>query len=158
MEVFMENLVLHTLEKDEISTAMKLVWEVFEKFELPDYTNEGIREFQNYITLPNILSLWKQNKLEIWGAFFENNMVGTIATNPTNHISLLFVHSQHHRKGIAKALFNLVKKNCSANHFQEITVNSSPYAVEIYHKLGFTDTNKEQTINGIRFTPMTCKI
>jgi len=35
-----------------------------------------------------------------------------------------------------------------------MTVNSSPYAVPIYHKLGFKDTGSEQVVNGLRFTPM----
>jgi predicted GNAT family N-acyltransferase len=37
---------------------------------------------------------------------------------------------------------------------QTITVNSSPYGVPFYHALGFEDSDKEQTVNGIRFTPM----
>ena len=36
----------------------------------------------------------------------------------------------------------------------EFTVNSSPYAVKIYEHLGFVPTDNEQTVNGIRFTPM----
>ncbi|WP_168733762.1 GNAT family N-acetyltransferase [Metabacillus sediminilitoris] len=36
----------------------------------------------------------------------------------------------------------------------KLTVNSSPYALGIYHRLGFVESDKEQTINGIRFTPM----
>ena len=35
-----------------------------------------------------------------------------------------------------------------------ITVNSSPYAVEVYRHLGFTPTGGEQNIDGLRFTPM----
>ncbi|MEW6034400.1 MAG: GNAT family N-acetyltransferase [Chloroflexota bacterium] len=35
-----------------------------------------------------------------------------------------------------------------------IDVHSSPYAVEIYEKLGFTCTGIEQEINGIGFAPM----
>ncbi len=34
------------------------------------------------------------------------------------------------------------------------TVNSSPYAVEIYRRLGFAPTDHEQITNGIRYTPM----
>ena len=34
------------------------------------------------------------------------------------------------------------------------TVNSSPYAVPVYHKLGFIDMDSEQLSDGIRFTPM----
>ncbi|WP_094603611.1 GNAT family N-acetyltransferase [Sporomusa silvacetica] len=37
---------------------------------------------------------------------------------------------------------------------KEITVNSSPYAVLIYEKMGFVRTDVEQEINGIRFIPM----
>lgn len=35
-----------------------------------------------------------------------------------------------------------------------MTVNSSPYAVPVYEKLGFHATGSEQTVNGLRFTPM----
>lgn len=35
-----------------------------------------------------------------------------------------------------------------------ITVNSSPYAVPVYHKLGFIDTDTEQLSDGIRYIPM----
>lgn len=34
------------------------------------------------------------------------------------------------------------------------TVHSSPYAVEVCHRLGFLDTDVDRTVNGIRFTPM----
>ena len=37
---------------------------------------------------------------------------------------------------------------------QEFTVNSSPYAVEVYRHLGFEEMDQEQTVNGIRFIPM----
>ena len=36
----------------------------------------------------------------------------------------------------------------------EITVNSSPYAVLIYERLGFVVQNEEMVKNGIRFIPM----
>ena len=32
--------------------------------------------------------------------------------------------------------------------------NSSPYAVPVYHKLGFVDTDTEQLSDGMRYTPM----
>ena len=37
---------------------------------------------------------------------------------------------------------------------ETITVHSSPYAVEIYHQLGFTAADGEKTEHGIRYTPM----
>ncbi len=42
----------------------------------------------------------------------------------------------------------------SQNTTGKITVNSYPYAVSVYHRLGFKDTDKEQVTNGLRYTPM----
>ena len=50
-------------------------------------------------------------------------------------------------------LFERMKQDHEAKEF---TVNSSPYAVPIYRKLGFCDTDKEQTADGLVFTPMKC--
>ena len=38
-----------------------------------------------------------------------------------------------------------------------ITLNSSPYGLPFYKALGFTSKDSEQTVNGIRFTPMEYK-
>lgn len=48
-------------------------------------------------------------------------------------------------------LFEEMKKDFEKQVF---TVNSSPYAVKIYEHLGFRATDSEQTVNGLRFTPM----
>ena len=65
------------------------------------------------------------------------------------------VKKDYHRRGIARRLFQTVEEICkSQNNISKITVNSSPYAIEVYHRLGFVDTDKELTVNGIRFTPM----
>ena len=61
-----------------------------------------------------------------------------------------------HRQGIARALFSAVRDFCRTDPaVSRITVNSSPYAVEIYRRLGFTATDAERVTDGIRFTPMT---
>ena len=38
------------------------------------------------------------------------------------------------------------------------TVNSSPYAKEVYEHLGFECTDELQCINGLKFYPMTMKV
>jgi len=69
------------------------------------------------------------------------------------------VNTQCHRRGIARKLFETVinYKSIAGEH-TAVTVNSSPYAVEIYRRLGFEPTDTEQTVNGIRFIPMKCAI
>ena len=82
-------------------------------------------------------------------------MKGIIATNNNRkHICCFFVKAQYHRQGIGKSLWEYLLNN-SEN--EEFTVNSSPYAVPVYHKLGFVDTDSEQLTDGIRYTPMKFK-
>ena len=35
-----------------------------------------------------------------------------------------------------------------------ITVNASPYGIPFYHKLGFSDIDREQVVGGMTITPM----
>ncbi|MBR0413100.1 MAG: GNAT family N-acetyltransferase [Eubacterium sp.] len=133
---------IRELNKEEIAPALDLVWKVFLEYEAPDYSQEGVDEFYKSIHNSNYLSM-----LTFYGAF-SDSLVGVIATrNEGKHIALFFVDGRYQGQGIGRALFNAVKTDI-------MTVNSSPYAVPIYQKLGFYATNEEQVINGLRFIPM----
>lgn len=67
------------------------------------------------------------------------------------HICCFFVKAQYHRQGIGRKLWEYVLSSSKNNTF---TVHSSPYAVPVYRKLGFVDTNTEQSADGMRYTPM----
>ncbi|WP_202710966.1 GNAT family N-acetyltransferase [Sporosalibacterium faouarense] len=144
-----------TLHKGDISCALKLIWEVFEEFEAPDYSSEGIEEFRRFISYDKIIDKINKNTMCFWGCFEQDILTGVIAARGLNHISMLFVKKEHHRKGIARKLIQTVKETCiRESNSNKITVNSSPYAKEFYHRLGFVDTDKEQVTNGIKFIPM----
>jgi len=132
---------------DNKDAVLSFVWNVFLEFEAPDYSEKGVKEFHKSICDEDYLQ-----QLRIYGAFFEDKMVGVIATRDANsHIALFFVDGNYHRQGIGRNLFEVAKSNCNSD---KMTVNSSPYAVPIYAKLGFRQTDTEQIVNGIRFTPM----
>ena len=144
------NCLVREIKREEIEKALCLVWKVFQEYEAPDYTKEGVEEFYKSIHDENYLS-----RLCWYGAFVQSELVGIIATrNEGTHIALFFVNGKYHRQGIGKQLFQTIK---SKNNENKMTVNSSPYAVSIYHKLGFKDTDIEQAVNGLRFTPMELK-
>ena len=137
------------------SNALQLVWEVFEEFEAYQYTAEGVREFQNYIEYASMRQRLEKAELTMWGCFHNGKIVGTIAGRLPGHISLLFVDKQHHRQGIARALYQKLIEYYSKNSAcLEISVHSSLYAIEAYRQLGFVATDGEQQKNGIRFVPM----
>ncbi|AHF06017.1 acetyltransferase [Desulfitobacterium metallireducens DSM 15288] len=78
-------------------------------------------------------------------------MIGMIEVRNQNHIALLFVDDRYHKKGIAKKLISLAIERAQVT---EIDVNSSPYAVNIYARIGFQQVDHEQERDGIRFIPM----
>ena len=55
------------------------------------------------------------------------------------------------RRGIGRRLFEAMRRDYARQVF---TVNSSPYAVEVYRHLGFVPTDTEQLTDGLRYTPM----
>lgn len=141
----MMDIALYELSDSEVATALELTWKVFMEFEAPDYSQEGIDEFRGFLT-----NHVEMEKLRFYGAFSGESMVGVLAMRQS-HISLLFVEKEFHRQGIARNLFQYM---LSHTPYDSITVNSSPYALEAYGKLGFTATSAEQITNGIRYTPM----
>lgn len=149
---------IRALDIRDIRDAMELVREVFFEFEAPGYSQQGIDEFLRFIEPGAIAAMMDSGELALWGCFDGALLTGVVASKNLNHISLLFVKKQYHRRGIARALFEKALTACAASGAKSITVNSSPYAVEAYRRLGFTETGKEQTIKGILFTPMVCKL
>lgn len=138
--------IIRCLHPDEIRTALDLIWEVFLQFEAPDYPAEGVRTFRAYLDDSE-----KTGKMKFWGAFDGETLVGTICVRPPQHIGGFFVRGDYHCQGIGRALFDAMRAEYEKHEF---TVNSSPYAVEIYRHLGFTAADSEQLADGIRFTPM----
>ena len=140
-------MTVRELQQSEYVVALALAWRVFERFEAPDYCPEGIISFQNTIHDPAFLS-----RIRCYGAFEADQLVGMLATRSGGaHIALFFVDEAYHRKGIGRALFELALSEAPKGM---MTVNSSPYAIEVYKRLGFVATMPEQLTDGIRYTPM----
>lgn len=150
-------MIIREIKTDSIerSGALELVWRVFSEFEAPEYSEEGVQEFRGFIAPDAVKRRMSNNEMLFWGCYSGDHLTGVIASRPPCHISLLFVDKQHHRKGIARRLLNTVLAYYQTNTpCKEMTVNSSPYAVKAYERLGFIATGTEQTFNGVRFTPM----
>ena len=138
---------IRELAKEEYGAALDLAWEVFQKFEAPDYTPQGSEAFYASIHDPDYLA-----RLRIYSAFDGDALIGILATRSGGaHIALFFVRGTYHRQGVGEQLFF---RACRENPTGQMTVNSSPYAVEVYRRLGFCETDAEQTTGGIRYTPM----
>ncbi|MGN1421421.1 MAG: GNAT family N-acetyltransferase [Eubacterium sp.] len=142
----LKNQYVRPLVSDELQNAIDLIWEVFLQFEAPEYSQEGINNFR-----ASLDDKERTNALKWYGAFDNGSLVGVLTMREPQHIGGFFVKANCQGKGLGRMLFESMKADYEK---QEFTVNSSPYAVQIYEHLGFVATDTEQTVNGIRFTPM----
>ncbi len=127
--------------------ALALALDVFMQYVAPDYSSEGVETFRTFVGGTEAME-----SLAIYGAFDGEMLAGMIATrNNGGHITLFFVDSRYHRRGVGRALMQKVIDLCPDD---VITVHSSPYAVPVYEKLGFCAICEERLNDGIRYTPM----
>ena len=142
--------LIRPLRSEETEAALSLAWKVFCEFESPDYASEGTEEFRKCLNDDAYLA-----SLRYYGAFDGERLVGLLAIREQKrHICFFFVDGKYHRRGIGTKLFKRMREDFPS---QSVTLNSSPYGLSFYKALGFTATDSEQTVNGIRFTPMEYK-
>lgn len=134
------------LSPEELPAALSLIWETFRKFEAPVYPQEGIDEFH-----ASLYNAERNAKMHYYGAYEGKTLIGVLAMRAPQHIGYFFVREDCQHRGVGKKLFETMRLDYAVQTF---TVNASPYAVDIYRRLGFVPTDTERVTNGIRYTPM----
>lgn len=149
------NIDYRFIDNSEWETAIMLTYRVFTKFDAPSFSETGIEKFRAFIYDENLKKRFEEGLFQVVGAFHGSRMVGVIALRDNSHISLLFVDEDYQNAGIGGLLVKHLLVYCYRKLNQNrVTVNSSPYAVEFYHHLGFRDIGGQIDDGGIFFTPM----
>lgn len=139
----------------EWEAIMDLAWRTFEEFEAPEYPEEGIANFRNFVTDETLKRMFSLGVYQVFVALDGQKIIGMISLRDECHISLLFVDSRYHRRGVGRGLIDHLKEYMSCEMGQTyMTVNAAPYAEGFYHKLGFADTGGRTLLDGIIYTPM----
>ncbi len=144
------------LERGDVDAAMALCRAVFDEFEAPSHTQEGVEEFLDYINPAWIGAALAAGELILWGCFAGGDeLAGVLCARPPRHISLLYVKGEYHRRGVARALVDEALAYLRGlGKTDHVTINPTAYAVEACRRLGFYDTGPEELLNGMRFVPM----
>lgn len=149
--------MIKEINENYLKPALELVNRVFSEFVAVDYGEQGRSTFENHLKskYDEVSSDLKTGCKRMWAYFQDGAIIGVISTRDVSHISLMFVDKAHHRKGIARELFNTMLVELQGiDGISQITVNSSPYAVGVYERLGFSKTGDQQERDGIIFVPM----
>ena len=99
---------IEEIKLDNLKNTLYLVEKVFNEFEAPDYSKEGIENFYKFANYNNIKESLNRN-LKILIAKDEEKIIGMIAFRDYSHISMLFVDKEYHRKGIGARLVEEAK-------------------------------------------------
>lgn len=119
-----------------------------------DFAEGGLDFFLRTANNQSIKEYMEQGFI-YWVATIDSKIVGVVAIKDFSHLFHLFVDKDHHKKGIAKKLWDEVFKcSLSESDKKKFTLNSTSYALPVYERWGFVTTDKEQERHGIRFTPM----
>jgi ribosomal protein S18 acetylase RimI-like enzyme len=132
---------------------------VFNEFNAAYYSEEGARGFYSYV---NQYMLSWRSKIDhfVLTAKAQDFIIGMIEIKDHEHMSLFFVEKQFQQRGVGKDLLRRSLSYCLNRkpYISNITVNSTPYAIFIYEKIGFYQIGPERAENGIYFTPMALDI
>lgn len=125
-------------KEQDWNRAMQMVWRTFLKFEGEDYSQEGIRNFYDFITDNNLYEAFLNGQYQVMVALDENRIIGLASVRNNNHLSLLFVDEEYHKKGVGRELIRHISEYLKGEAGEcFMSLKSAPYAIEFYKKLGF---------------------
>lgn len=155
MEISMLPYEVRWAKSEEWNCAIQMIWKTFLKFEGSDYSEEGIRNFYDFITDEGLYHSFLKGSYQMMVALDKTRVIGAASVRNRNHLSLLFVDEEYHRQGVGKLLLKRLCEYLKVEAGEKyMSVNAAPYAVNFYRRLGFRAVRPEQEFSGIRVTSM----
>ena len=145
------------MDPGEEQAVLALVMRGFDEVVRPDFSDEGVSEFTRAASA-FVLEHPAGHRITI--AERDGRLVGMIDLRDSCHICLLFVEAGERGQSVGRALLETAIEHRSSPEPtpSAITVNSSPWAVPVYERLGFVSTGPEIERNGIRAVPMAMQL
>jgi ribosomal protein S18 acetylase RimI-like enzyme len=146
------------MKPNEVDAVSDLVLRSFSSFVAPSYSDEGRMTFSKFAQPQKIAERDCCGHFTIV-AEIEGKVVGMVQVRRPSHVLMLFVDGHAHGRGVARKLVeSAVERIESEQRIKEVTVNSTPNAIEAYRRIGFVEAGTEQTTEGITFTPMVMRL
>ncbi len=119
-----------------------------------DFDDDGLEFFLRSVEAKSIREYMDQG-FPYLVAEENSEIIGVIAIKDYSHMFHLFVDKSHHKRGIAKMLWDEMRRySLERGNRGFFTLNSTTYALPVYKRWGFEITSKAKSAYGIRYTPM----
>lgn len=147
------------MTEGQAEEASRLIQRAFQQFIVATYTSRGKRYFLRHTSKAALLRRKRKNQLLVVAEQMDR-VSGVLAVRNVNHISLLFVAPECHRRGIGTLLVGkaLELMKGATPDLATVTVNSSTYAVPFYAELGFQVKGPARFYKGMKITPMELRL
>ena len=120
-----------------------------------DPQSRGAEAFLQTIAPLSIQALIESPNMLYFKTGQGQQLAGVIALRDNAHLYHLFVAPAFQGKGLSRMLWEhvhaMARSHGNAGHF---TVNSTPHAIPVYERFGFTATGPQVETKGIAFVPM----
>lgn len=131
-----------------------LIIPLVKKFIAPEFSPVGQRNLLTSMEPAAIRGFfeagYRYHVAEIGG-----QIVGVVGIRDNSHVHHLFVAEDFQRRGIARRLREVARKEClAAGNPRRFTVYSSRYALKVYRRLGFVEAGLPETKDEVTTVPM----
>ena len=149
-------MIIRILKEEELIPAAGLSRYVFDTClrNRMEFT-QSIPFIENYISETNIRSMSNENKLVVWGAFEEEQLVAVGGMQTDGMITLLYVLPQYAGRGCGMNLLQVMRGYANdVLHLPRVLVNATPAWTSVYFKKqGFEPIHTASAV-GVPFVSM----
>jgi 8-oxo-dGTP pyrophosphatase MutT (NUDIX family)/GNAT superfamily N-acetyltransferase len=140
---------------EDIGPAFDLALRVFMEYEAPISEAEAIERLQaDFASKKARSDIWITGGRLMFVALDCGTVVGMADARENGHIQSFYVDGAYHRRGIGTELLSRMVCELKLRGLNEITLDSSPYALPFYQNFGFTPTDVEQRKEGFICIPL----
>ena len=127
--------------RDEWDDAMTLAWKTFMKFEADIYTDEGIQNFEDFITDTTLHRMFLMGVYQMFVALDRKQIVGMLTLRNNSHISLLFVDEKYQNRGYGTRLMAHWERDMKSQGYGMVLISTQvdETAQHFYRRLGYHD-------------------
>jgi GNAT superfamily N-acetyltransferase len=148
---------LRTCTVADAQAVSKLVHRTFAEFVAPEWELSACETFGTETSPDKFCNILSEATFASVAAV-EQQIVGIIVLPKPNLLSLLFVHRDWHKQGVARALWQAARTHLETHNpdVKTVELNSTPYALPAYRSLGFYPISEQFKRSGSVATRMAC--
>jgi len=151
----LDNLYIRAMAAADSDAVSGLILTLFDEFVAPEYSKKAGKTFRRQTRRQARCQELDEGEMRLV-AVSNGELVGVIGARDLSHVHWLWVRKDWHRRGVASILMANVIAEVRRKRpdVVSITLNSSPFAIPVYLRLGFRITGEEFDQEGLICTPM----